>query len=181
VLAVDIDPWLIAMGRRQNDSDRVQWSEADLREPGWTDHVGGQLEAVLTSTAVHWFNPQVTQRIYCEVAHLLVPKGLFAIADLIPSGDGTNSLSRYGVESLFRWTARETRNEGEDWISFWGAARQEPGFTALIQARDRRLGPRPPRVLLPATWHTAALMTAGFDEIEEVWRRHAAAVIVARR
>jgi hypothetical protein len=180
LVAVDIDPWLVALGRRQNYSFRIRWSESDLREPTWRDQIGGRFEAVLSSTALHWFDPQVIRRIYGDVAGLLVPRGLFAIADLIPAGDGTSSLSRAGVESLFRWSAHQTRAKGEDWVSFWNAARREPSFASLLENRDRRLGPRPPRRFLAAAWNRAALVDAGFDEIEEIWRHHAAAVIVAR-
>jgi trans-aconitate methyltransferase len=58
VLACDIDPWLVEMGRRTVGGDsRVRWLEADLRAEGWADTLpSAGYDAVLSSTALHWLH-----------------------------------------------------------------------------------------------------------------------------
>lgn len=79
VVAIDIDPWLVEIGRQtvgRDHSDRVAWLEADLRRDGWdTDLAPDSFDAVLTATAVHWFQPEDQLRLYRQVAALLAKGG----------------------------------------------------------------------------------------------------------
>lgn len=180
VTAVDLDPWLVELGRRCAPDPMLVWREADLRSPGWDDGVTRSVDAVLTATSMHWFDEEQLRRIYSDVAALLLPGGVFLNADLVPAGDGTGSLARSGVELLFRWQAERTRRPGgQDWVSFWQDARCQEEFACLLAERDRLIGQRPPRVFLPFTRHADLLREAGFKEVTEVWRFHAAAIVAA--
>lgn len=180
VTAVDLDPWLVELGRRCAQDSRLLWRVADLRAPGWSEEVARPVDAALSATAMHWFDGEQLGRIYADVAAMLEPGGIFLNADIVPAGDGTAIIARAGLELLFRWQAARTRTPGcEDWVSFWRAARCEPEFTALLAERERLLGLRPPRVFLPFTAHAELLRAAGFTQITEVWRFHAAAIVAA--
>jgi SAM-dependent methyltransferase len=103
VLACDLDPWLVEMGRRTLGADpRVRWLETDLRAEGWADDVGGGHDAILSSTALHWFHRDELVRLFERLASLLVPGGVFLNADHLPVRHGriaTASHDRKQLES----------------------------------------------------------------------------------
>jgi SAM-dependent methyltransferase len=180
IVAVDLDPWLIALGRRQAPST-VSWVEADLRDPGWTASLPAQrFDAIVSSTALHWLEPDRLWGLYAELASLLAPAGVFLNADVIPPGAGTGRIAAISRRRLEESQAANARAPaGETWYEFWRAAEAQREFAELIRLRERRLGPRPPRVALGFDGHAERLRAAGFSDVAEVWRLHAAAVIAA--
>jgi SAM-dependent methyltransferase len=183
VVNVDVDPWLLALGRSTIADDRVAWAEADLRDADWAEALPRRrFDAVVTMTAMHWLDEPEVRRVYSELASLIVPGGRFLCADLVPPGDGSSPASRRTLENVFRWQARQTaRTDREDRVAFWRAARAEPAFRRLLAARDDAVGCRRPRRFLSFDAHADALVSAGFGEVEELWRRDAAAIVAASR
>jgi len=180
---VDADPWLLALGRRSIGDDRVTWVEADLRDQRWTDSLPlRRFDAVVTMTAMHWFDEPELRRLYRDVALLLAPGGRFVCGDLIPPGAGGSPAGGRALERVFRWQAQQTaRGDREDWVGFWRAARAEPVFREVVAYRDRRIGRRRPRRFLSFHGHADALAAAGFHAVDELWRRDAAAILAATR
>ena len=88
VTAVDIDPWLVEMGRRTlGDDPRVCWVEADVRADGWAQSLpSAGYDAVLSSTALHWLHRDELVRVFDELARLVAPGGVFLNADHLPVG-----------------------------------------------------------------------------------------------
>ena len=87
-VAVDVDPVLLAIGRgTHGDLDgRLTWVEHDLRDPAWTDAVraaaGRQhVDAVLSSTALHWIPSGDLVAVYRGCATLLAPGGVLVNCD----------------------------------------------------------------------------------------------------
>ena len=83
-LAVDLDPVLLMLGRHAlGDMDgRLRWIEADLRDPSWVSRLDGtQVDAVLTTTALHWLRPETLLPLYQQLASLIRPGGLFLNGD----------------------------------------------------------------------------------------------------
>ncbi len=78
-VAVDIDPVLLALGRSVlgEMQGRLHWSELDIREPGWHTRLGEtQVDAVLSTTALHWLPPEtLVSDIYQPSVRLLRPCG----------------------------------------------------------------------------------------------------------
>jgi SAM-dependent methyltransferase len=180
VVAVDIDPWLLELGRQTSaHAERITWVEADLRGADWVDSLPHrEFHAVLAVTAMHWFDPSEVERIYGEVAALLLPGGLFLTSDIVRSG--TPEAQRLARAALSRRRHRHTAG-AEDWRAFWAAVRSEPRFATLVEERDRRLGLPGPFEHSPLSFHEAALARAGFREIGEVWRCHENAMLLAIR
>jgi SAM-dependent methyltransferase len=184
VVAVDLDPWLVEMGRQtvgRRHPGRMTWVEADLRSDGWVDCLGGmRFQAVLSATALHWFTGKQLERLYHNLTSVLVEGGLFSNADLLPiHAAGVAGLAR---ELSIRWQeAQVAEAGGEDWRAFWEKARTEPAFRDFFVRRDSRFGPRTNRPALPAELHRRMLLDAGFRGASEVWRRHEHAILLAIR
>ena len=79
-VAVDLDPVLLTMGQAVLGSmgGRLRWVEADLMSPDWVDKLGeSQVDAVLSTTALHWLAPEYLTRVYRELGELVRPGGCF--------------------------------------------------------------------------------------------------------
>jgi trans-aconitate methyltransferase len=182
VVAVDVDPWLIEMGRRTiTDSARVQWIEADLRREEWTSSLPeAGFDAVVSATALHWFHPDELVRLYGSLAHLLAPGGLLLNADHVPQSAPTTA--SWGRAFIDTWQAGNLGEAGaESWEQFWESARREPAFMELLAERERRFAGRRRARALPFDFHREALRTVGFQEIADVWRLHDDSVLLAMR
>jgi trans-aconitate methyltransferase len=182
IVACDIDPWLVEMGRRTVGSDsRIRWLEADLRTGGWTQSLpSGGYDAVLTSTALHWLQRDELVRLFDEVAGVLAPGGLLVNADHLPVGRAriaTASHERKQLES----SAKLAEPGAESWEQYWEAARAEPAFASLLAERERRFANRRRAEPVPVQFHREALIAAGFTEVGEVWRDHDDAILLAIR
>jgi tRNA (cmo5U34)-methyltransferase len=87
-----------ARGRLAEYAPRVSFVQADLRDAGWVNAVGGPFEAVVSSIAIHNVrDPDVIRKIYRQVYGLVVPGGSFfnldfVSADLSPDGTGGSGL-----------------------------------------------------------------------------------------
>ena len=182
VLACDIDPWLVEMGRRTVGADpRVNWLEADLRAEDWAAALPtAGYDAILTSTALHWLHRDELVRVYDRLATLLAPAGVFMNADHLPCGRG-----RIAAVSHERAQAQSSGKLGapgaESWEQYWEAARAEPAFAALLAQRERRFAGRRRAEPVPVEFHREALRAAGFTEVGEVWRDHDDAILLAVR
>ena len=61
---------------------RLRWIEADLASPDWLEALGEtQVDAVLSTTALHWLAPEPLARLYQDLARLLRPGGLLLNGD----------------------------------------------------------------------------------------------------
>jgi trans-aconitate methyltransferase len=182
IVACDMDPWLVEMGRQTIGVDpRVRWVEADLRQDGWITGVPEMgYDAVLSSTALHWFQPDELVRLFDALATLLAPGGVFLNADHLPVGRGriaATSHERSQAES----GGKLAEAGAESWEQYWEAARAEPAFATLLAERARRFADRRRAEAAPVEFHRAALITAGFTEVGEVWRHHDDAILLAIR
>lgn len=179
VAAVDADPWLVEVGRRARPGAPIAWIEADVRAEGWENEAmaGGPFGVVAAATALHWLEREELQDLYGRVRSLMVDGGALVVIDALPRGGQAERAA--SLDRLFRWQARRASEHGEDWPSFWRAARAEEAFAGLLAAREARLGPRRPRVFASFEEHAADLLGCGFLRVGELWRRDAAAVLLA--
>ena len=77
-IAVDIDPVMLALGRGALGTvdGRLRWVDVDLASPEWLDALGGtRVDAVLSSTALHWLPSEQLSRLYHDLARLLARHG----------------------------------------------------------------------------------------------------------
>ncbi|MFI6759762.1 class I SAM-dependent methyltransferase [Micromonospora sp. NPDC050417] len=182
-VAVDYDPILlhIARGVLADHGPRAEVREADLVDPAWPSVLDGRrVDAVLSSTALHWLSPDQLLRVYQAAAELLPPGGLLLNADHL----------RFGLSTTLHDVARRhdirTQEEGFaggalTYQQWYDEALAGPAVAAFAQERERRFADRPPQALAPLDFHLAALRTAGFAEVGTVWQYLDDYVVFARR
>ena len=67
--------------------ERVEFAQADLRDPAWVDAVDGPFDAVVSAIAIHNVrDPERIRTIYSEILPLLAAGGCFANLDLVFPG-----------------------------------------------------------------------------------------------
>src|SRR5579859_4680068 len=75
-VAVDFDPVLLMLGQNvlADMQGRLRWVEADLRDSSWPDQLGEkQVDAVLSTTALHWLPAESLVQLYRQLGKLVRP------------------------------------------------------------------------------------------------------------
>lgn len=188
-IAVDLDPILLAMGRATlgEAGGRLRWVEADLTSPAWRAALGeDQVDAVLSTTALHWLPPAALLRLYHDLGGLIRPGGVFLNGDNMPFGPGLPSFTK-----LREWKRQTVSSEEsfaargqENWEQWWAALGREAGAADLLAERARRFAWRTgERDWTPPIYdvHVAALRDAGFREVGTIWQRIDNHVLMAVR
>lgn len=136
IVAADTDPLLLALGRAHH-GDTVRFVQTLIGAPGWVAALGadGPLDAVVSTTALHYPTPDTLATIYRDLATALRPGGVFVNGDhFLPDEPDLADLAR----ALGR---RDGATE-EDWTAWWAAAEAEPSFQQCWQ--PARSGWHPP-------------------------------------
>ncbi len=96
VVGVDTDPVLLALARAAAPAS-LELVDADLRRPDWPERIpAGPYDAVLSTTALHWLEPDALRCVYAACARLLRPGGLLA------NGDHLHDLESPKLDKLAR-------------------------------------------------------------------------------
>lgn len=209
-VALDHDPALLALGQGAlGDGDgRLRWVAADLREPNWIDQLGEtQVDAVLSTTALHWLDAGALTRLYGQLGALVRPGGVALNGDHMaypPHLPTFRALAESYIER--RRTQVFTSGDDEDWRAWWAAFAREPGIEPLVAERERRFASvsetrhgtnalaqpglaaaveeATPSVDRPSPIgevHEAALRDAGFREVGLIWRTLDDGILLAVR
>lgn len=186
-VAVDVDPVMLAIGRGALGTvgGRLQWVEADLASPRWLDALDDTpVQAVLSTTALHWVEPEALTRLYRDVAHLLPLGGRFLNGDNMGFSSDLPTFAHL-AERVQRETwsdaAFAARNieTAEQW---WDAFALEPGVEPLLAERTRRFAGKQQQESPPGLdFHRAALCSAGFREVGTIWQVLTDRVLLAVR
>ena len=184
--AVDFDPVLLALGRaaHRDLEGRLAWIEADLRTPSWAAGLpSGDYDAVLSTTALHWFDERTLARIYGDLASRLRTGGLLLNGDEIIARSDPPLVRTLldSVHERFRRT-RDAPGPKEDWETWWSRISQEPGLADEVTERRRRYPQAHtdgPQVSLEG--HAEFLRAAGFRAVGIVWQEFDNRVLVAVR
>ncbi|WP_444947674.1 class I SAM-dependent methyltransferase [Micromonospora ureilytica] len=183
-IAVDYDPILLQVARRALGwyTARVEVHDVDLVADGWEDALAGRrVDAVLTSTALHWLAPEQLLRVYATAARLLPAGGVLLNADHLRYDESAPTLrdiaGRHDAQ-----VQQETFAAGALTYSAWYAeAARHPELAGLAAQREQRFADRPPQAPASLEFHLAALRTAGFAEVGTVWQYLDDYVVFARR
>jgi trans-aconitate methyltransferase len=185
-VAVDFDPVLLAMGQGVLGTmdGRLHWVEADLHQAEWLTRLGTtQVDAVLSTTALHWLPVEYLVQLYLQLGQLVRPGGVFL------NGDHFKFVPHLQTFQQVADTVKQRRRDDafirrgvEDWEQYWDAMAAEPALQALFAERERRFGWK------AAGWHTpifdvhaAALQDAGFHEVGVIWQNIDNRVLMAVR
>ncbi|MGE5285791.1 MAG: class I SAM-dependent methyltransferase [Micromonosporaceae bacterium] len=180
VIAIDGDPLLLGLGRAAHGNRaRLRFVEGDLRAAGWSSALGADrpVDAVVSTTALHWLSGAELRRMYAEAASLLRPGGLLLNGDhFVVDEPGLALLDRGLMEAQRRRTVagggHGDGRRGENWPQWWAAVAADPALADLNAERERRWaeaanhGGEGGRL---AT-HLAALDAAGFTQIGTLWQ-----------
>jgi SAM-dependent methyltransferase len=185
-VAVDLDPVLLTMGQAVfgNLGGRLRWVEADLMSPEWVGKLGErQVDAVLSTTALHWLAPESLTRLYRELGELVRPGGIFLNGDNLKFGPHLPSFQRVAQTMKERTRVDAFERRGlEDWDSWWKALQAEPALQELFAERERRFSWKASGWHAPIfDLHVAALRDSGFREVEVIWQSGENRVLMAVR
>ena len=201
VIAIDLDPVLMAVGRGAigDAGGRIVWHEAGFQDPAWREALGvEQVDAVLSTTAIHWLTAGGIVDLYRQLADLIRPGGVFLNGDQMEYEPAKAVMRGISQARLTTHRARAIARGVDSWEGWWLKLRKEPGLDALFRLRDERFawrnqerekaigstleaGNTTPARHTHFAVHKAALLDAGFAEVDTVWQHLANRVLAAIR
>ena len=197
-IAADLDPVLMHIGQQcLGSSDRIHWLDVNLCHPDWVVDDNEPLEwlkahkidAVLSTTALHWLTAPELVRVYLHLGMLQSPGGL------VMNGDHMMFLPHMTTFRRLRESVKDKRHdqvfnhEGqEDYAQWWEKVQNQlcsadPGqYDRLFKQREERFSDRKRDYSEPIrALHEAALSDAGYTEIAPIWAHIDDCVILAVR
>jgi len=184
-LAVDYDPILLAIGQGALGTvgDRLRWVEADLTQAHWIDVLGeAQVDAVLSTTALHWLSGDQLVKLYQQLGQLVRPGGVFLNGDHLSFPPYLSTCKRLAKTIQAQQEQQAfIKHDQENWEQWWQAIASEPDLKALFEERQRRFAPRFTENEPTLEIHVAALYEAGFREVTTIWQRWDDRILMAVR
>jgi len=184
VVAVDVDPLLLALGRSalSRFGARLSFVAADLRDPDWMAALEGlRADAVVSTTAIHWLMPEQ------QVALLRGLPGVLREGGVFLNGEGRGP--DRGSSVLHGWA--ETRRDAIadvrqakgtlSWDGWWEEAKADPDLAGFAEAHDALMADWSIPPDTSVALHLAALRDAGFREAGTIWQMFDDHVVAAVR
>jgi len=180
---LDFDPVLLKLARTGLPElrSRMRWIEADLRGPDWAATLPtGPLDAVVSTTALHWLTPPQLTRLYRVVGRRLRPGGIFLNGDSLAYPGSEPRLAE--IARVVRERSGETSPRGEPWTVWWSSIRRDPRFAAEFIVRDRRYPREHAGTPTPdLAGHIRRIRSSGFREVDVLWSQGSSRVLAAVR
>lgn len=179
ITGLDQDPVLLSLARDAY-GETIDVVDVDLAEPGWSTglQLDGPVDAAVSSTALHWIQPERLGAVYQEVAQLLRPGGVLVNADNLY--DDQPALAEIAAAVLDGRAQRVGVADNEDWSHWWEALAGEPAMAEAFAERKRR-GARGGITEFSTEHHADLLRQAGFSEVGTVWQSGNDVVLVGVR
>jgi SAM-dependent methyltransferase len=194
VIAADADPVTLTLGRAAYGTvDGLRFADVDLREPGWESGLGlpagRPVDAVVSTTALHWLSGPQLRVLYAVLAGLLRPGGLFVDGDHLRRDKAASpalSALEHALEDreIQRQPAAGSARAAEDWEQWWRAVDADEGLAdAVAQRAGRGLGASDHASAdgVRLDTHVDALRGAGFAEAGPVWQYGTSRLLAAVR
>lgn len=178
LVGLDADPLLLALGRGRYGGV-VEFVDTDLNGTDWLTHVPDVIDAAVSTTALHWLEPEQLADVYRGLAGRLRPGGVFVNGDHQPLGDPV--LDDLAVTIRKARAARVGVSTTEDWAAWWEAVRADPALGDLLDERSARAVAHHGSNDLSVTEHADLLRSAGFRTAGTVWQSGDDQVLVAIR
>ncbi|GAA1974591.1 class I SAM-dependent methyltransferase [Amycolatopsis minnesotensis] len=171
IVGVDNDPFLLALARAARpEQAKIDYVQLDLGEDGWHAPAarGREVDAAVSTTALHWLPPDRLARVYRELAEVLRPGGVLVNGDhFYDEQPGIRALTASVKE---RRATRAGVDGNEDWKSWWAAAAGDPGLRAAFSDAELRGTSTGYGNRLSPQAHLKMLLEAGFREAGMVWQ-----------
>lgn len=176
VVAVDADPVLLELGRAcYADLPGLRFVELDLADAGWTGRLDldRPVDAVVSTTALHWLAPDRLRALYAEVSTVLRPGGLLLNGDHFERADAEPAIA--AMERALARRAAERRAGGfpgrrnGEWERWWRSVAADPVLGEL-HARRPATAAHHDSPSGELAVHVEALRAAGFTEIGTLWQ-----------
>lgn len=185
IVAVDFDPVMLAMAQAAVplSGGRLTVIEADLARSDWATRAGlGIVDAALSTTAIHWLDAPNVLALYRTLAQIIRPGGVFMNGDHLHYLPAEAQLSAAAARARDAHSSRAFGQGVEDSDQWWAALGLEPAAAGLLAARARAFAAkeRPPYEPSFAV-HRAALLDAGFSEVDTIWQHFENRVLAAVR
>jgi SAM-dependent methyltransferase len=186
VIALDMDPVMLAVGRGALGTvdGRLHWVNGDLASPDWLEGLGvTQVDAALSSTAIHWLPPEPLTRLYHDLSRLLPAGGLLLSGDHMAFGSRLPTFSRISEKVLdYLWSDAAFADRGiETSEQWWEAISAEPALEGLMAERAQVYASKQRQTPPDFDFHVAALREAGFSEVDTIWQMVSDRVLLAVR
>ena len=169
VIAIDLDPLLLEVGKAAlgDGNGRITWVDADLSDPRWRETLGGRrADAAVSTTALHWLEPDALLVLYRGLAEVIREGGVFLNGDQMEHppterriGDAVRAIRERRTEAAF------ARPGMDDYWRQYDELRALPALRALADERDRRFTAPRPAWRAGYELHRAGLLNAGFSEV----------------
>ncbi len=182
---MDFDPVLLLLGQQVlgDMQGRLRWIEADISEPAWTTLIEEEhVDAVLSTTALHWLSAGSLVELYHQSGTLIRPGGIFLNGDNFGFAPHLPAFTTVSESKHAQWNAKANQTNREDWQGWWRAIRREPGIEPIFMERERRFNTKThhhSHTLVEV--HQAALYDAGFREVDVIWQHMDNRVVMAVR
>jgi len=197
-IAADLDPVLMEIGKQTWDfPDRLQWLDVNLSHPDWSvdeskplDWLKTQkIDAVLTTTALHWLPASDLVRVYLQLGALQSEGGVIMNGDhmmFLPHMTTFRQLS----DSIKGKRHQQVFEEqgGDDYATWWAKFREQllnhdpETYGAMLEERDKRFASRQRDFSNPIrAVHEGAMSDAGYREVAPIWQRYDNCVLLAVR
>jgi trans-aconitate methyltransferase len=185
-VAIDFDPVMLALGEGAVGTfdGRLRWLDADLADKSCEQSAGeSSVDAVLSTTALHWLPRADLVRLYGELGALVRPGGVFLNGDNMDFGPDLPTIQQLAQDARDRnWSDASFAARGvETAEQWWEALEREPAMVPLIAERTRRLAAKERPGSTPFDVHVGALRDAGFREVATVWQTGTDRVLLAVR
>jgi len=190
VVAVDADPVTLLLGRAGYGSvPGLRFADEDLRVAGWSSRLGlapgRPVDAVVSTTALHWLSAAELWDLYVTLAGLLRPGGLFLDGDHLQVDESVNPVLGRLEHALEDREAGRRYPDGhagraESWDEWWQAVAADPALAGAAARRAQGLVHHGTEGAHLAV-HTRTLKAAGFAEVGTLWQRGSSRVLCAVR
>jgi ubiquinone/menaquinone biosynthesis C-methylase UbiE len=170
VFGIDFDPTLLALAEKRLAEyvGRIHLVQADLRGESWMKLVPDSMDAAVSATALHWFNPEQLEGFYKQLARVMRSGGIFLNADHVRSD--SESIQKAWQQHREQMIEQEGYSGAEQWESFWDAY----GQALKIDIEDFRRNLTGPwegsEEGLTLDWHFEKLKASGFRAVDCFWR-----------
>ena len=170
ITGIDFDPTLLPLAQERfaKFGDRAMLLLEDLRLDNWIQHFPEPVDAIVSATALHWFERDELADLYVKISKILHTGGVFLNADHCGS---TNKKIQQVWEKNREKILSQQKNTGQEWEVFWKEYMATLGFENL-EVHQRVLNSWKGGVeeSMPLNWHFEKLNAAGFIDIDCFWR-----------